>query len=319
MNSVHDSPQDSQRAFREALGSFATGVTIATTVDDRGEPVGVTASSFNSVSLDPPLVLWSLAKNSLSRPAFANSGHFAVHVLTATQQELSNRFSRSGEDKFTGVEWNAGELGSPVLAEYAARFECRTRHQYEGGDHIIMVGEVIDFEARDETPLLFLGGRYAEHRPSPAESVSSVDMEHGRFSDDFLFQLITRAHLQTSEPTRRKLAELGLVMAEYRALGVLSMDAPLPAAEIGKRIAHAGGAPPVELLERMVERGLLHEADGGFDMSEEGRRQFLEALSLGKAFEADLADHLSDGELAEAKRLLRRIIELTGEDGPLGR
>lgn len=154
-----------QREFRDALGSFATGVTIATTLAADGAPVGVTASSFNSVSLDPPLVLWSLAKNSLSREAFSRSGHFAVHVLAASQRELSDRFARSGADKFDGVDWLRGALGAPVFPEFAARFECRTRHEYEGGDHIILVGEVVEFEARPVAPLLFLAGRYARHQP----------------------------------------------------------------------------------------------------------------------------------------------------------
>ena len=85
------------RAFRDALGTFATGVTIVTTLDSAGDPVGVTASSFNSVSLDPPLILWSLAKDSLSHDAFCGSGHFAIHVLAASQEALSNRFARRGE------------------------------------------------------------------------------------------------------------------------------------------------------------------------------------------------------------------------------
>jgi len=152
-------------AFREALGSFATGVTIATTLDTAGEPVGVTASSFNSVSLDPPMVLWSLAKDSQSRTAFEDSGHFAIHVLAASQEDLSNRFASRGADKFGGMDWARGKLGSPIFTRHAALFECETRHLYDGGDHIIMVGEVVEFEARDEAPLLFHGGRYADHRP----------------------------------------------------------------------------------------------------------------------------------------------------------
>ncbi len=160
---AHD-PAKVTRAFRDALGAFATGVTIATTTDAGGDPVGMTASSFNSVSLDPPLVLWSLAKSAQSRAAFTGSGHFAVHVLAASQQDLSDRFARSGTDKFAGLAWQKGALGSPVLADFAARFECRTRHEYEGGDHVILVGEVVAFEAHDVPPLLFHAGGYARRR-----------------------------------------------------------------------------------------------------------------------------------------------------------
>lgn len=308
------------RAFRDALGSFATGVTIATTLDALNEPVGVTASSFNSVSLDPPLVLWSLAKDSFSREAFCSSGHFAVHVLAASQEELSNRFARSGDDKFSGVEWTRGELGSPVLDQYAARFECRTRHEYEGGDHVILVGEVVSFDARDEVPLLFHGGSYAESRPrareqrgAPEQSGASLDFEHGSFSDEFLFYLITRAHFQTSRPIRRKLEELGLSMSEYMALAILSVDAPLSGAELAKRLAQAGLAADGSTPEALEARQLVQSRSGKVDLADEGRRLFVETLAFGKAIEADLADHFSAGELAETKRILRRIIDLTGE------
>ncbi len=310
---------DAKTAFRNALGAFATGVTIVTTVDENGQAVGVTASSFNSVSLDPPLILWSLAKSSLSRGAFSQSGHFAIHVLAASQETLSNRFARSGEDKFAGVEWRQGTLGAPILSDYAALFECRTRHEYEGGDHLILVGEVIAHDAREQAPLLFHGGRYAERRPRPAaENEQSVDIEHGRFTDDFLFYLISRAHFQTSWPTRQRLAENGLSMGQYLTLAVLSMDMPLPGDEIARRLTHTGHAPDAAALEAMAAQGLLRADAGGFALTGPGRDQLVETLAFGKAMEADLADHFTAAELAETKAVLRRIIELTGTDVPIG-
>lgn len=147
--------------FRAALGGFATGVTAVTTLGDDGTPFGVTASSFNSVSLDPPLVLWSLAKTAQSMQAFSRAGHFAVHVLAANQDTLANHFARSGGDKFSSLKWEKGVLGSPLFAECASRFECRTVHQYEGGDHIIFVGEVVNFDRQDRDPLIFHQGSYA--------------------------------------------------------------------------------------------------------------------------------------------------------------
>lgn len=307
-----------QLEFRNALGSFATGVTIATTRDSAGDPVGVTASSFNSVSLDPPLVLWSLAKSSHSRAAFCESGHFAVHVLAASQEELSNKFARSGEDKFDSVDWCEGELGSPVFDQHAALFQCKTRHQYEGGDHIILVGEVVDFEAREEAPLLFHGGSYAERRPRPkGEAEESVDTEHGRFSDDFLFYLISRAHFQTSQPTREKLEQLGSSMEEYLALAVLSMEAPLGQQELGTRLVHTGHAPSKRLLDLMTRKKLLVENEERYDLADAGRELFVETLAFGKALEADLANHFTQAELADTKRVLRRVIELTGADVPI--
>lgn len=312
------SDDDAQRAFRNALGTFATGVTIATTLGEAGEPIGVTASSFNSVSLDPPLILWSLAKNSQSHRAFAESGHFAIHVLAASQEAMSNNFGRRGSDKFAEIAWRAGTLGSPILADYAALFECRTRHQYEGGDHVILVGEVVAHDARDVPPLLFHGGRYAERRPRPATSQPSVDIEHGRFTDDFLFYLISRAHFQTSRPTRERLTQAGLDMAQYLTLAVLSMDQPLTGSAIIQQLAHTGHAPDAGTLHAMTGTGLLDAKGDSFALSETGRARLIDTLAFGKALEADLADHFTAAELAETKAVLRRIIELTGADVPIG-
>ena len=307
---------EDRRAFRDALGAFATGVTIVTTTDGAGAPVGVTASSFNSVSLDPPLVLWSLAKSSQSRDAFCSSGHFAIHVLAESQELVSNRFAKSGADKFAGMAWSAGTAGSPLLHEFAAVFECRTKYQYEGGDHVILVGEVVAFDVRDVAPLLFHGGRYAEHRPRPsATPVDTVDLEEGRFTDDFLFYLIARAYFQTSRPARRKLEELGLGPRQHGALATLSTLGAASAEEIARALEHTDHAPDDETLTQMVAEELVDEIDGTFELTAAGRSRFIEVLAVGRAFEADVADGLTRGELAEVRRLLRRVIELT-RSGP---
>lgn len=150
------------REFRAALGCFATGVTIITTRAPDGTPIGVTANSFNSVSLDPPMVLWSLAKKAWSLPAFLQSRHWAVHVLAADQVALSNRFACAAADKFAGLVLEISEQGLPLLQGCAARFECSTAFHREGGDHIIIVGDVQRFERAQRTPLVFLSGKYAE-------------------------------------------------------------------------------------------------------------------------------------------------------------
>jgi 3-hydroxy-9,10-secoandrosta-1,3,5(10)-triene-9,17-dione monooxygenase reductase component len=304
--------------FRNALGAFATGVTIVTTRDGEGAPTGVTASSFNSVSLDPPLVLWSLANTALSRDVFCTSGHFAIHVLAESQEALSNRFARSGEDKFANVAYSNGLLGSPLLDEYAAVFECRTKYQYEGGDHIILVGEVVNFERHDVAPLLFHAGSYAERRARPSPTArTSVDLESGRFTDDFLFYLLGRAYFQTSRPTRAKLAALGLSQREHMILTALSMDAPASADEITHRLDHTGHRPDSETLGSMVSRGLLQRSAENYDLAREGRDSLIEILAAGQAFEADLADGFTPGEWAETKRLLRKLVDLTGDHVPL--
>lgn len=148
-------------AFRNALGSFATGVTIVTTTDTQGLPVGMTASSFNSVSLEPPLVLWSIDKNANCFDVFNQCNHFAIHVLAEQQQPLSDLFGRPGpQNKFAQINTTKGLHGSPILPEYNSLFECTLEHRYEGGDHVILVGRVHRFDQRHGNPLLFHGGRY---------------------------------------------------------------------------------------------------------------------------------------------------------------
>ena len=148
--------------LRKALGQFPTGVTVITTLDTKGEPVGVTVSSFNAVSLTPPLILWSMAKSGYSAKVFENAEYFAVNVLGEQQIELSDSFARQSADKFDGVTFASGKGGSPLLENTAASFECKTWKLYDGGDHTIVVGEVLDFQANDSImPLVFSRGNYA--------------------------------------------------------------------------------------------------------------------------------------------------------------
>ena len=159
-------PSFSSEEFRAALGSFATGVTVVTALDASGQPVGLTANSFNSVSLSPPLVLWSLSRRSGSMPAFSSGSHYAINILAAEQHALAVRFASKDIDRFAGVAFRKGAGGAPVLEGSAAVFECFNRSQYEEGDHIIFVGEVEHCERREgASPLIFHGGRYFTELP----------------------------------------------------------------------------------------------------------------------------------------------------------
>jgi flavin reductase (DIM6/NTAB) family NADH-FMN oxidoreductase RutF len=152
--------------FRSALAMFATGVTIVTARDEHGAPIGLTANSFNSVSISPPLVLWSLARQAGSMPAFARGSHYAVHILAAGQPALAERFASKDVDRFAGIAWREGRGGAPVLDGAAAVFECFNRSRYEEGDHVIFVGEVEHCERREGAqPLIFHGGRYFTELP----------------------------------------------------------------------------------------------------------------------------------------------------------
>ena len=146
--------------LRAALGRFATGVTIITCRDAAGAPVGLTANSFSSLSLDPPLVLWSLRKASSSMAAFAAAPHFAVNVLAETQVDLSRRFAASQNDKFAEGHWADGCGGVPVLSGCAAVFECALQASHDAGDHVLFIGTVLRLADLALAPLLFQGGHY---------------------------------------------------------------------------------------------------------------------------------------------------------------
>ncbi|MBB2910453.1 flavin reductase (DIM6/NTAB) family NADH-FMN oxidoreductase RutF [Streptosporangium becharense] len=148
------------RSLREAFGQYATGVAVVTAALPGGGRAGVTVNSFTSVSLDPPLVLWCLSRRAPSAPAFLAAGRFAVNVLAADQEHLSRRFATPSPDKFAGVETGRGPGGVPLLAGALARFTCRTATTYDGGDHLIFVGEVEHFERSDGEPLVFHSGGY---------------------------------------------------------------------------------------------------------------------------------------------------------------
>jgi flavin reductase (DIM6/NTAB) family NADH-FMN oxidoreductase RutF len=152
--------------FRAALSHFATGVTVITCTDSNGRWLGLTASSFNSVSLDPPLVLWSLGLKAASHPAFAAASHFAVHVLQANQRDLAQRFASRMDDRFDGLAVKPGLGGVPLLEGASAVFECRQVSQHTHGDHTVFVGEVLRLSHTPEAqPLLYHGGRFYTELP----------------------------------------------------------------------------------------------------------------------------------------------------------
>jgi flavin reductase (DIM6/NTAB) family NADH-FMN oxidoreductase RutF len=153
-------PAIAAQALRQALGRFATGVTIVSCLDGQGQPVGLTANSFSALSLDPPLVLWSLRLGSPSLPAFAAARRFAVNVLAESQVDLSRRFASAQADKFAEGLWSHGLDGVPVLAGALAVFECEAWAQQAAGDHQLFIGRVAQLADLGGPPLVFQGGHY---------------------------------------------------------------------------------------------------------------------------------------------------------------
>jgi 3-hydroxy-9,10-secoandrosta-1,3,5(10)-triene-9,17-dione monooxygenase reductase component len=215
------------RALRNALGAFATGVTIVTTRGAGAADVGLTANSFSSVSLDPPMVLWSLAKTSSSIEPFRSATHFAVHVLAAEQEALSGRFAMKGIDRFEGTAVERGPGHVPMLPGCSARFACRTAFQHEGGDHVIFVGEVLDFVHSDRKPLVFHGGRYGmlfrKEAPPPRRPPVADEPDTSPSPTDLIYH-VSRAYYRIRREGMAERARRGLTDLGYTALGLLGRE-----------------------------------------------------------------------------------------------
>jgi 3-hydroxy-9,10-secoandrosta-1,3,5(10)-triene-9,17-dione monooxygenase reductase component len=303
--------------FRNALGAFTTGVTIVTTRGKDGNDYGLTANSFNSVSLDPPMVLWSLSKTSGNLKGFASAGHFAVHILAADQEATSNRFAKGGADKFAGMAVERGHGEVPLLDGCSARFECRMKHLYEGGDHVIVVGEVISFDHFNRPPLAFHGGNYGLLLKKPGKS-AGVDSNPG---NDWLSFMLARAYYQLQLPVRESLQSKGLRDIDYSILSLLSMGDGRTIAELAGILAFASKELTVDDAQRLAARGLVtldpaKGADIVVRFTDAGRECAIELLARAKAAESAAERDLDYREAQVLKLLLKRVIDTSAADLP---
>lgn len=312
-------------SFRDALGHFATGVTIITARGKDGTPVGVTVNSFNSASLEPPLVLWSLNRSSGTLPIFNEAGSFAVHILAAEQIELSNRFARPADNKFDGIEYGEGLGGAPLLAGCAARFECRTMYQYEGGDHIIFVGEVQRFDKAGGSTLLFHKGKYAlsdeqRHVTPAAEGMDPP----GGFIDDYLAYLLIDSSRAFLHRFRACVHAADLDLVGWRTLANLTDQDGRKGSTMLRKGAAEDAASLLASHEQLEAQGLIRrQYDAGLDaidwpvyLTELGRARVIPVLAAAKSLEADALSGLgSDTERQALKSAMRKIAASMGETG----
>lgn len=310
------------QAFRTALGTFTTGVTIITTQAEDGSPIGITANSFNSVSLNPPLVLWSLAKNARSLAAFTTSTHWNVHILAQDQEALSNLFARAGEDKFAQQALEQGVSPAPLLTGCSARFQCKTMFQYEGGDHIIFVGEVLAYDRSERLPLLYVTGQYAlpSRKALAVSTEAQADTSATLYSENLLGYLLGRAHYQFLGGFRTQLRERGLSDADFFVLSLLSVREPLSACEIASHIAYTGIDVGTVLLQTLCDRQLLQKSADTtptYTLTDPGRDAILHVMAAAKAAEADVAQRLGEAESALLRNLLKQLIRSTDPGLPL--
>lgn len=296
--------------FRRTLGEFATGVTVITTSVD-GVLYGVTSNSFASVSLNPPLVLWSIRRESKSFTAFEACTHFAVNVLADDQIALSQRFARSGPDKFRDLPFREGAGGAPLLEGLAASFECVRSRTYEGGDHLILLGEVSAFSRHDRQPLLFAKGRYAvtaDHPETRLPMQAGLPGQAGH--EEVLSNLMVRAYsaIAGQLEKERKVAGLGLTLMQARLLRAAAAN---PDSTLGALLPELflDFNASQNVLGSLIDLGLVAlTPDKRVSLTEAGQSRLKAIVQHARASEVMLFKAISESELSMVKSVLGRII-----------
>ena len=303
-------PFDS-RAFRRALGNFATGVTVVTAATEGGQQVGVTANSFNSVSLDPPLVLWSIDKRSTSHGVFEQASHFAVNILAANQIDLSNNFARPREDRFAGIAHERGEGGAPVFADCAAHFHCEKYQQVDGGDHWIMIGKVVRFDDFGRAPLLYHQGAYSMVLPhSQLAQGESVDQPVSDFQGRLrgnLYYLMTQAVRSYQCDYQPRQLATGLRTSEARLLMVLERDAGLSPSELLREVAMPQREVD-EAIGNLTRKGLVSEVGGRVHLTGQGIEQTEGLWEIARQQQERVFGEFEPDALEHFKQVLLKVI-----------
>jgi flavin reductase (DIM6/NTAB) family NADH-FMN oxidoreductase RutF len=298
--------------FRRALSQFPTGVTVITTIDAEGNPVGVTASSFNSVSMEPTLVLWSIDKGANSLDAFEKAEYFAVNVLASDQVSTSNNFASRGQDKFANAHYSSGLGNAPILDHYAAQFECKTWAVYEGGDHLILVGEVKKYRSNDNAePLVFSRGSYAISAQHPEMVKSSAPDNNDNdddFVNDYLLYLLRETYQRLSTNLYPKLnKKCNVTPEEWRILARMVNAYSIKISELTNMVMQ----PELNLREtadRMVTKGLIeYQNKDSLNVTDKGLTIAKEMKGIALKEEKKLLDQLDSGQ---AKLLKDNLISL---------
>lgn len=299
------------RAFRRALGNFATGVTIMTAAAG-GRRVGVTANSFNSVSLEPALILWSIDKRSTSYEVFNDASHFAVNILAADQIDLSNQFARHSEDKFAGIEPETGAGGAPLLGDCAARFQCEMHQQVDGGDHWILIGKVVAFDDLGRAPLLYHQGVYSSVLPHPrslkkSENVSKTAFQ-GRLSHNLYYLMTQAVRSYQSDYQPRQLAT-GLRTSEARMLMVLEHDASTGNDSL-QELVDMPAREIEEALGNLKRRSFVNDSDGRYSLTALGSEQAEILWHIARVQQDKVFADCSEEQIKAFKQVLKKVISM---------
>lgn len=304
------------RALRRTLGRFATGVCVVTCRDSDGRPVGVTANSFSSVSLEPPLVLWSIAREAHSFHAFCGARHFAFSVLALDQVGLSNRFARQGADKFSGVATHEGLGGVPLIAGSAAHVECVQHATFPGGDHTVILGEVRRFAHSDRPALVFADGRYSATAAHPGTDrpAETPDPSERDAMDDFLLPLLFRAYTHVYRAFADTLEAEASSGAQMRVLSVLSQGPQSDAQLLTRTFLSQSRCD--EACEALERQGFIAARGGEALITDEGRAKLSDLLRAAAERERHSTRGLDPAETALLRTLIRKLVRHHEEDAP---
>jgi flavin reductase (DIM6/NTAB) family NADH-FMN oxidoreductase RutF/DNA-binding MarR family transcriptional regulator len=309
-------PASDARGFRRCLSQFATGIVIVTT-DNEGDRAGVTVNSFSSVSLDPPLVLWAIGRQSRSFKTFQDCSQFAINVLATDQIELSRQFSGSRENKFEGVTVLSGTSEAPLIDGALAHLECYMHSRVEAGDHLLIIGKVKSYTTYKGEPLLFTQGKYglADEHPSVSRAVLGEPQgENPTFWGDDLVSLVFEAHYRLSADYDERRALLNITAPEARILAALYSHGPMSFDEL-VRATFLSDLNAEDILTTLTSRGLLEkESSGSFALLAAGRRVREENRNNWNEFCSSQTRSIASGDVQRACKALGQLISQSRDD-----
>ncbi|MDO1484631.1 monooxygenase [Rhodococcus rhodochrous] len=302
-------PAHDTREFRNALSRYATGVAVVTTTAD-GEPTGMTVNSFAAVSLDPPLILWSVRSDSSRAGVYTSADAFAVNVLSSDQTDISNVFASasSGTEGFRTFSWSRGSKSVPLIDGAIARFECRVHAVFPGGDHDIIVGEVDECSLVDGESLLFVQGGYAtpQQMTSPTDNCKEAGGEMDPASAEPSFaQVLTAASHRLSRRFDEHRAQFGLSVASARVLQRLSCGSRT-VQELAVS-AYLGPRATEDAVSELIESGLVVRNEDRFSLSTDGSATYEQIAEIARRFNRDALADLDDSDVAATRRVLEAL------------
>lgn len=302
-------PADDLRSYRQALGQFTTGITVVA-AQANGQPAAVTVNSFSSVSLEPPMVLWSLRRKSSNMSAFRQAEHFAVNVLAADQIDLANQFARAAPDKFGSSEWTGGLGGAPLFSGVAAQFECRKVAEHDGGDHVVFLGEVLHYRCFDRMGLLFSQGRYALAVDHPGRPDDLPLTAHPR--DDFFMPLLVRAYAYLSDAFADHHGAEGVTTNQSRVLAFLATR-PGASIDVTASMTFLGQSAVQDAITKLLAMGCVApRPPGALVITQEGLDRLRRILARAHAFEEEKLADLPKEDVAATRRVLRALASREG-------